>query len=190
LSTIEEVSPCKTISFSNSNPNFQFQIRRNITVSVLEARDLIVTDRRKNLETYVAVLINDIKKAKTTIKSGTEPFWREEFKFNNISLCAKRIQIIIFNHQKIQKDTEIGVAVIYFKDLVNKQKFEKWYEFKFLHDDKQNENQNLGYIRVATQLNNKYFSDTKSSFIIQPSKSCMKILLIVILVSMDVLLNP
>ncbi|OUM61749.1 hypothetical protein PIROE2DRAFT_12152, partial [Piromyces sp. E2] len=98
----------RSLSISNSNPNFQFQIRRNLSVSILEARDLITIDKRKNIEPYVVVLLNDIKKAKTSIKSGSDPFWREEFKFNNISLCAKRIQIIIINHQKLQKDSEIG----------------------------------------------------------------------------------
>jgi len=37
----------RKLSFSNSNPNFQFQIRRNLVVSILEARDLVSTEKKK-----------------------------------------------------------------------------------------------------------------------------------------------
>jgi len=74
----------RSLSFSNSNPNFQFQIRRNLSVSILEARELATVDKRKNIEPYVVVLLNDIKKAKTSVKTGSDPFWREEFKFKYV----------------------------------------------------------------------------------------------------------
>jgi len=170
----------RKVSFSNSNPNFQFQIRRNLMVSILEARDLISSDKRKNIEPYVVVLLNDIKKAKTSIKSGSEPFWREEFKFNNIPLCAKKIQIIIINHQKLQKDSELGFAVIPFKGLVNKQRIEKWYDVQSLL----NSNQVTGYygsIRIAVQLNNKYLLPIYEyqdllKILLEPSLTCVKTL--------------
>jgi hypothetical protein len=182
LTVIEEVNPnSRKPSFSNSNPNFQFQIRRNLTVSILEARDLITTDKKKNIEPYVVVLLNDIKKAKTTVKSGSDPFWREEFKFNNISLCAKRIQIIIINHQKLQKDTELGFTVIPFKGLVNKQKVEKWYDIHSLLYNTNQVNAYYGSIRIATQLNNKYLLPIYEyqdllKILLEPTLTCIRIL--------------
>jgi len=171
----------RKLSFSNSNPNFQFQIRRNLVVSILEARDLISTDKRKSMEPYVVVLLNDIKKAKTTVKTGSEPFWREEFKFNNIPLCAKRIQIIIINHQKLQKDSELGFAVIPFKGLVNKQKTEKWYDVQSLLCATKEASGYYGSIRIAVQLNNKYLLPIYEyqdllKILLEPSLTCVRIL--------------
>ncbi|KAG4089366.1 hypothetical protein H8356DRAFT_1719349 [Neocallimastix lanati (nom. inval.)] len=181
LTLVEEIKPNKRkLSLSNSNPNFQFQIRRNLIVSILEARELVTPDKKKNIEPYVVVLLNDIKKAKTSIKSGSEPFWREEFKFNNISLCAKRIQIIIINHQRLQKDSEIGFTVIHFKNLVNKQKTEKWYDVLSLYNTNQPSG-SYGSIRIGIQINNKYLLPIYEyqdllKILIEPSLTCIRIL--------------
>jgi hypothetical protein len=50
LTLVEEIKPNKRkLSLSNSNPNFQFQIRRNLIVSILEARELVTPDKKKNI---------------------------------------------------------------------------------------------------------------------------------------------
>jgi len=103
LTLVEEIKPNKRkLSLSNSNPNFQFQIRRNLIVSILEARELVTPDKKKNIEPYVVVLLNDIKKAKTSIKSGSEPFWREEFKFKYVKLYKYKFYLI---KKKIKKNS-------------------------------------------------------------------------------------
>lgn len=86
---------------------------RSLGLWVMEAKDLKVpgaSNSSKSLNPYCVVLFNDIKQARTGVKNEDAPFWGEEFRFNDIPQCQKRLRLLFFSSasSRLTKDFEVG----------------------------------------------------------------------------------
>ena len=80
---------------------------RSLHLWVMEAKELVGP---KGCNPYAVVLFNDIKQAKSSVKSGESVFWGEEFVFSDIPPCRTRLRLLFFSssNTRLQRDIEIG----------------------------------------------------------------------------------
>lgn len=82
---------------------------RSLRLWVMEAKDLGSLTTANKLNPYCVVLFNDIKQARTGVRSGEAPFWGEEFRLSDIPPCRNRLRLLLFGAAGGGKrDTEIG----------------------------------------------------------------------------------
>ncbi|KAJ3137521.1 Ras GTPase-activating protein 1 [Geranomyces variabilis] len=134
---------------------------RSLGLWVMEAKDLKLSasSAGKSLSPYCVVLFNDIKQARTGIKSEEAPFWGEEFRFNDIPPCQNRLRLLFFSRpsSRLQKDLEVGYVSINLGKLKSDNKrCEEWHQIRpFLRGDVGLNPGPVGSVRIAYQLSNE-----------------------------------
>jgi hypothetical protein len=66
----------------------------------MEAKDVGQITSSKQANTYCAVLLDNVKQARTTTKGGESVFWGEEFKFDDVAPCHSLLSIVLFGSNK------------------------------------------------------------------------------------------
>ncbi|KAJ3083733.1 Ras GTPase-activating protein 1 [Quaeritorhiza haematococci] len=108
-----------------------------------------------NLYPYCVVLFDDVKQARTGTKAGDNPFWGETFYFSDISPHHTRLRILMFQHNKLQRDVDIGYVSINLNTIKTGKKVEEWYPIKAFHPEDQSTNR-TGSMRVGVLLTNEH----------------------------------
>lgn len=67
--------------------NEQYREIRSIQVSICEAKAIPSLPNIKTLNPYAVILFDDVKCARTGIKTGDCPLWGEEFQFEYVMKC-------------------------------------------------------------------------------------------------------
>ncbi|KAJ3176838.1 Ras GTPase-activating protein 1 [Geranomyces variabilis] len=147
--------------YRNSNEEGTRPATRSLGLWVMEAKDLKVaaSSTSKSLHPYCVVLFNDIKQARTGIRSEEAPFWGEEFRFNDIPPCQNRLRLLFFSRpaSRLQKDLEVGYVSINLGKLKSdNRRCEDWHQIRpFLRGDVGLNPGPVGSVRIAYQLSNE-----------------------------------
>lgn len=125
--------------------------RRFISLWVMEAKDISQITTNKQASTYCAVLLDNVKQARTTSKGGESVFWGEEFKFDDVSPCQSRLSIVLFGSNKNDTYLELGCVSIKMNDIQPSNRVEDW--FTIIPFTKSNQPQEaMSTIRIACLL--------------------------------------
>ncbi|KAI8808898.1 hypothetical protein BJ742DRAFT_806797 [Cladochytrium replicatum] len=111
---------------------------RSLSVSVAEAKDLpapTLSGGRSagGVNPYCVILLDDIKQARTTSKSGDSPFWSESFQLDDIAPHHTRLQVLVFSQNKSSRDFEIGYVSIGINGLKPGKQYEEWIPIRPFH---------------------------------------------------------
>ncbi|KAJ3042116.1 Ras GTPase-activating protein 1 [Rhizophlyctis rosea] len=104
-----------------------YRILRTFHLSIFEAKEI-----PGPVNPYCIVLFDDIKQARTTTKSGEAPFWGETFTFTDLCPHFTRLRILIFTHNRLQKDVDVGYVSIPLAGIKPGVRMEQWYPIKQL----------------------------------------------------------
>jgi len=135
--------------FEYLNDKNKYRINRSIRLCVQEARNISPNEKKKNLEYYAYIFFDDIVQAKTSKQVGPNPFWGEEFNFENVLPCLKSIHIVVCQQHRVSSDTEFGYIVIPIHKLHSNKKVEEWIPLLSLNSNVENLNAS---IRVSVTL--------------------------------------
>lgn len=108
----------------------------------MDARDL----PSKLSHPYCLISLDNVKQARTQVTSNKQPFWGEEFSFDDIPATFSTCTVVVYNKNKLQKDVEMAKVVIDLDKVKADKPVEIWYELKSM-DDKEK----LGAIRVKAR---------------------------------------
>ncbi|ORX82729.1 hypothetical protein BCR32DRAFT_292449 [Anaeromyces robustus] len=139
--------------FEYLNDKNKYRINRNIRICVLEARNIFPNEKKKNLESYAFIFFDDIVQAKTSKQVGFNPFWGEEFYFENVLPCLSNIHIIVCQQHRVSNDSEIGHIIIPINKLHSNKKVEEWMPLIPINSNNENFN---GSIRVCITLTDEH----------------------------------
>ncbi|KAI8911358.1 hypothetical protein DFJ77DRAFT_512364 [Powellomyces hirtus] len=134
---------------------------RSLVLWVMEAKDLKLPGSHassRSLNPYCVLLFNDVKQARTSIKSDEAPFWGEEFRFNDIPPCQKRLRLLFFSgaSTRLQKDQEVGYVSMNLSKVKDSTRFEEWHQIRPFHrGDSGAGAAAVGSVRIAYQLSNE-----------------------------------
>ncbi|KAJ3052857.1 Ras GTPase-activating protein 1 [Rhizophlyctis rosea] len=104
-----------------------YRVLRTFHLSIFEAKEI-----PGPVNPYCIVLFDDIKQARTTTRSGEAPFWGETFKFTDLCPHFTRLRILIFTHNRLQKDVDVGYVSIPLGGIKPGVRVEQWYPIKQL----------------------------------------------------------
>jgi hypothetical protein len=157
--------------FEYLNNKNKYTINRNIKLCILEARNLFPNEKKKNLEFYTFIFFDDIVQAKTSKQGGSNPFWGEEFTFENVLPCLNNIHLIICQQHRVNNDTEVGHVIIPINKLHSNKRIEEWIPLTPLYNNNDNFNAS---IRVGITLIDEHILPTEDynefiEYILQPS---------------------
>lgn len=130
----------------SDNPE-SYQIRRNICVEVIEAKELTGVSFTQGTNPYCSVFFDDTKFARTGLRNGDNPFWGDSFEIVNLCPHTKRIRVIVSNHNRLYKDIDIGYASIDILKLTPFKRVEQWWPIITDSDDSMK-----GQIKIAVEL--------------------------------------
>ncbi|KAJ3016285.1 Ras GTPase-activating protein 1 [Thoreauomyces humboldtii] len=158
-----------------------FTVVRSFSLAVTEAKDLKASHGLAALNPYCIALLDDVKQARSTTKNGDAPFWGDEFDFPNICEHYSRLRLVVFNHSRLQRDTDLGYVSINLNTTRPSVKIEQWFPIKQLPRPNHADGTAKGAIRVAYSLNVQELlpSDCYGSFVAmvtEPSLTCIKVL--------------
>eukprot|EP01137_Pigoraptor_chileana_P032331 Opistho-2@21542 len=122
---------------------------KSLVLTVAEARD--ITSRLPH--PYCIISLDNVRQARTQIKTRASPFWSEEFKFEDLPHNFAQFTVIVLTKNKIQKDTEVAKCVVNVSRLADCKQHEDWYTLTPI-DDKDKET--LGSIRLKAKFNNEF----------------------------------
>ncbi|KAJ3099872.1 hypothetical protein HDU97_002701 [Phlyctochytrium planicorne] len=128
---------------------------RSLQLWVTEAKDLVGPSSGK-CSTYCIVLFNDLKQARTCVKTGLSPFWGEEYRFCDIPPCKTKLRLIVFQSSSSQKDHEIGYVSINLTSLRVGKRHEDWYPIKAFGKSADEGTSTAGSIRISYTLQTLY----------------------------------
>ncbi|KAJ3051557.1 Ras GTPase-activating protein 1 [Rhizophlyctis rosea] len=147
---------------------------RSLHLWVMEAKELVGP---KGANPYAVVLFNDIKQAKSSVKSGESVFWGEEFVFSDIPPCRTRLRLLFFSssNTRLQRDIEIGYVSINLSMLRTGKKVEEWYTIKPFQ---RTGSESVGAVRIAYKITNEQSLPMSSyseflEVVTEPSLSCI-----------------
>ncbi|KAJ3154929.1 Ras GTPase-activating protein 1 [Geranomyces michiganensis] len=129
-----------------------FTITRSFTLSVMEAKELKGSQGLTGLNPYCIALLDDVKQSRTTTKSGDAPFWGEDFEIPNMCEHFSRLRLVVFNHSRLQRDTDLGYVSINLNTSKSTARVEHWYPIKQLPRPNHTDTTSKGSIRVAFSL--------------------------------------
>ncbi|KAJ1966553.1 hypothetical protein H4R35_006970, partial [Dimargaris xerosporica] len=102
-----------------------FRAVRMFWIRATEAKDLVPASY------YCSVLLDDMVRAKTSIRHGTGgsncPFWKEEFLFADLPAFYSGVAIGLYTTSKGRKDTLTGQAIVPIPTLHRGEAYEGWY---------------------------------------------------------------
>ncbi|KAI8917019.1 hypothetical protein DFJ77DRAFT_328679 [Powellomyces hirtus] len=130
-----------------------FTVTRSFQLSVMEAKDLKGSQGLSGLNPYCIALLDDVKQSRTSTKAGDAPFWGEDFEFQNICAHYTRLRLVVFNHSRLQRDTDLGYVSINLTAAKPSSRIEQWYPIRQLPRPNHTEVLAKGSIRVAFSLN-------------------------------------
>ncbi|KAL0271640.1 UNVERIFIED_CONTAM: hypothetical protein PYX00_008669 [Menopon gallinae] len=78
---------------------------------------------------YCVISLNEVRVARTKVKSGPDPIWDEEFILDDIPPDVLSFTITVYNKGKRSKDTEVAEVTIELASLSNGEEVEDWYSF-------------------------------------------------------------
>ncbi|KAJ3414308.1 Ras GTPase-activating protein 1 [Chytridiales sp. JEL 0842] len=137
-----------------SDKDSSFRSYKSIQLSIMEAKELpYISSPSRLLNAYCIAYFDDVKQARTAIKPGDAPFWAESFTFGDVRPHFKSIRILLYHHNRIQRDAEVGVVVLPLDGVKKGKKVEEWYPLRPLA--KMDENINLGSIRISYVVNDE-----------------------------------
>ncbi|KAI8590146.1 hypothetical protein BDZ88DRAFT_415699 [Geranomyces variabilis] len=129
-----------------------FTIARSFNLSVMEAKELKGSQGLTGLNPYCIALLDDVKQSRTTTKNGDAPFWGEDFEIPNICAHFSRLRLVVFNHSRLQRDTDLGYVSINLNTSKSSARIEQWYPIKQLPRPNHTDAAAKGSIRVAFSL--------------------------------------
>ncbi|KAJ3316418.1 Ras GTPase-activating protein 1, partial [Blyttiomyces sp. JEL0837] len=123
-------------------------VARNLELGIVEAKDLPSGSR--GLSPYCGVYLDDIKQARTSTKAGESPFWGENFSLFDFRPHHTRVRIVVYHHNRIQRDVDIGYIAIPLDTLKLNKRSEEWYQIRHIPVKGVEEpSSHLGSIRVS-----------------------------------------
>jgi len=137
--------------FEYLNNKNKYTINRSIKLCILEARNIYSNEKKKNPEFLSYIFFDDIIQAKTSKQVGNNPFWGEEFNFENVLPCLNNIHIFICQQHRVSNEAEVGHVIIPINKLHSNKKVEEWIPLIPLGNYSSNENFNAS-IRVSITL--------------------------------------
>ncbi|KAJ3188942.1 Ras GTPase-activating protein 1 [Gaertneriomyces sp. JEL0708] len=148
-----------SVDGSESEPaaegNKNRKLVRSMCLWVMEAKDLRLGSGGKIVSPYCIVLFNDVKQARTGMRSGESPFWGEEFRFSDIPPCRSRLRLLFFNAGGTgKKDSEIGYVSINLSKLKTNKRIEEWYQIRPFSRTSGSSDP-VGAVRIAYVLTNE-----------------------------------
>ncbi|KAI8930186.1 hypothetical protein BC831DRAFT_110753 [Entophlyctis helioformis] len=148
---------------------------RSFWLKIIEAKDLRTPSSvRSTLAPYCAVVFDDVKFARSTIKSGETPMWGEAFSFNGLAPHFTRLRVAIFHSNRSGRDVNIGYASIDLKNLKSGFKADLWIPIQSVSEDGP-----CGAIRLAYVMTNEQILPTAAytdflEFVTEPSFAVVK----------------
>lgn len=119
---------------------------RSMRLWLVEAKDLPAKSNP-----FCVVLLDNVKQARTQVRSGDSPFWGEEFSFNDIPPCRSKLRLIFFSNQQGKaRDQELGYVSINLSSIKPGKKVEEWGQIISFTQEKTP----IGSVRIAYLLSN------------------------------------
>ncbi|XP_011503859.1 PREDICTED: ras GTPase-activating protein 1 [Ceratosolen solmsi marchali] len=78
---------------------------------------------------FIIVALNNVKVARTKMKTGTRPIWDEEFILEDVPPDVMSFSLTLYNKGKRSKDTEVAELTVELASLVNGEEMDEWYPF-------------------------------------------------------------
>ena len=129
------------------------RVLKSVRFWIMECRDLHVLDPQANdssqvaiplqrgFQSFCSVSVNSVRLAKTTLKSSSNPFWSEEFLFDELTECETEFKVIVHTFSR-RREVELGYATIplvNFRDSIIEssnhvhKKYEQWIPLRHLN---------------------------------------------------------
>lgn len=77
---------------------------------------------------FCIISLNQVKVARTKVKSGSDPVWDEEFTLDDVPPDVISFTITLYNKGKRSKDTEVAEVTVELSSLTNGDEIEDWYQ--------------------------------------------------------------
>ncbi|XP_059490373.1 ras GTPase-activating protein 1 isoform X3 [Neocloeon triangulifer] len=78
---------------------------------------------------FCIISLNQVKVARTKVKTGLDPVWDEEFLLDDIPPDVLSFTITVYNKGKRSKDTEVAELTVDLQSLTNGDEVEEWFKF-------------------------------------------------------------
>ncbi|KAJ3291664.1 Ras GTPase-activating protein 1 [Borealophlyctis nickersoniae] len=143
-------SPTPGLDVGAAKRDDEFRLVRSLHLSIIEAKEI-----PGPVNPYCIVLFDDIKQARTTAKPGEAPFWGENFYFTDLCPYFARLRILVFTHNQLQKDMDVGYISIPLANVKPGVRVEQWYQIKQLARTGIDDSPKRGSIRVGFLLTNE-----------------------------------
>jgi len=136
----------------------EYKIIQNLRVRLVEAKDLggVKPSKKaeKQFDPYCIILIDNEKKATTTTKLATyNPFWGEDYFFDDIGNSCKVLKVVINNQNKVShRDPRHGQIVVDLKTHLHGRPVEKWYSIMPVRSDEGGADNPIGSMRIKATL--------------------------------------
>ncbi|XP_032666711.1 ras GTPase-activating protein 1 [Odontomachus brunneus] len=76
---------------------------------------------------FIIVALNNVKVARTKIKTGLHPLWDEEFILEDVPPDVMSFSLTLYNKGKRSKDTEVAELTVELASLTNGEEMDEWY---------------------------------------------------------------
>ncbi|XP_031782247.1 ras GTPase-activating protein 1 [Nasonia vitripennis] len=78
---------------------------------------------------FIIVALNNVKVARTKMKTGPHPVWDEEFILEDVPPDVMSFSLTLYNKGKRSKDTEVAELIVELSSLANGEEMDEWYPF-------------------------------------------------------------
>lgn len=76
---------------------------------------------------FIIVSLNNVKVARTKVKTGPHPLWDEEFMLEDVPSDVMSFSLTLYNKGKRSKDTEVAELTVELANLMNGEEMDEWY---------------------------------------------------------------
>ncbi|XP_025074377.1 ras GTPase-activating protein 1 [Pogonomyrmex barbatus] len=76
---------------------------------------------------FIIVALNNVKVARTKVKTGLHPLWDEEFILEDVPPDVMSFALTLYNKGKRSKDTEVAELTVELASLTNGEEMDEWY---------------------------------------------------------------
>ncbi|XP_058809845.1 ras GTPase-activating protein 1 isoform X2 [Phymastichus coffea] len=78
---------------------------------------------------FIIVSLDNVKVARTKLKTGPHPVWDEEFLLEDVPPDVMTFSLVLYNKGKRSKDTEVAELTVDLSALSNGEEMDEWYPF-------------------------------------------------------------
>ncbi|XP_014295659.1 ras GTPase-activating protein 1 isoform X2 [Microplitis demolitor] len=78
---------------------------------------------------FIIVALNNVKVARTKVKTCLHPLWDEEFLLEDVPPDVMTFSLTLYNKGKRSKDTEVAEVSVELANLLNGEEMDEWYPF-------------------------------------------------------------